>query len=239
MLEPKLWGPFMWYLLHLVSYTFQSTNHHYYQRFFNKVSDIFPCDHCQKHYQQHLNKYPPQTDSQESLAEWLVDIHNRVNKFRNIPTYTPEESRNLYYNDNGEVPVNHTYLVQLFLIIKDSEVIPLDLLIILEILAPIFPCQDCRQMLVKYSKKPGANLSGYLRIINSHILSEEETLQISLQKFQLGPRTRGLVSQKGANFFLTKKDQKSIKKHIRDVLKFNKEQNCNPRIRTRVQKITT
>ena len=237
MLEPKLWGPLMWYLLHIVSYTYQLKLSHYYPRFFQAISDILPCPHCQTHYDNHLEKYPPPLENQTALTEWVVDIHNRVNLFRKTPIYTPEDAEDLY-KVNEKYPVNHTYIVQLFLIIKDSEITTWDLLGLLELLVPIFPCEECRQFLIKYSKTSDPTLKGYMKIINSHVLSDEETELLNLQKFQFGEQTRSLIP-KGANFILTKnkQDKKSLDKHIKDVLAFNKLQNCHSRIKTRVQKL--
>ena len=39
-----------------------------------------PCKSCRVHYKQYIAEYPIDTSSKETLARWLVHIHNKTNQ---------------------------------------------------------------------------------------------------------------------------------------------------------------
>ena len=80
---PKEWGPNMWGLLHLLTmYPKGSVTD--YQKFFLSISLLLPCKRCQHNYVNHIKAVPIPSNKQ-ALAEWLITIHNRVNKSTNMP----------------------------------------------------------------------------------------------------------------------------------------------------------
>lgn len=82
-MDPEIWGPKLWTLLHiiLVKPTAQQV---VYKRFFKYLQYLLPCSKCRKHYRYHIRILPfPENQSQN--ASWLIKIHNRVNKSLNKP----------------------------------------------------------------------------------------------------------------------------------------------------------
>ncbi|KAJ5247267.1 hypothetical protein N7468_002250 [Penicillium chermesinum] len=48
---------------------------------------LYPCGECAEHFQQHLNKYPPQVSSRKAAAGWACFIHNEVNVMLDKPEF--------------------------------------------------------------------------------------------------------------------------------------------------------
>ncbi|XP_034180809.2 evr1_Alr domain-containing protein Alr [Osmia lignaria lignaria] len=55
--------------------------------FFKIFSKFYPCYVCAEDLQEQIKQYPPQTDSQEKLSQWLCNIHNGVNKRLGKPLF--------------------------------------------------------------------------------------------------------------------------------------------------------
>lgn len=94
-MEPKIWGPPAWHFLHTVTFNYPEKpsykdKSNYYD-FFHNLQFILPCDICQANYRRHLKEYPisPYLDSKKTLVEWLIHIHNLVNKENNKPLMSP------------------------------------------------------------------------------------------------------------------------------------------------------
>ncbi|CAH0546053.1 unnamed protein product [Brassicogethes aeneus] len=47
--------------------------------FFTIFSKFYPCDHCAEEFREELKQFPPKTESQEALSQWLCKIHNVIN----------------------------------------------------------------------------------------------------------------------------------------------------------------
>lgn len=48
---------------------------------------LYPCGECARHFQQILNKYPPQVSSRSSAAAWACFVHNEVNVSKGKPVF--------------------------------------------------------------------------------------------------------------------------------------------------------
>ena len=48
LVNPLIWGPPTWYVIHLLGYTYDENKKDLYIRFFNKFKDIIPCPRCKK-----------------------------------------------------------------------------------------------------------------------------------------------------------------------------------------------
>lgn len=48
---------------------------------------VYPCGDCARHFQQLLQKFPPQVGSRKLAAVWGCHVHNQVNKRLNKPDY--------------------------------------------------------------------------------------------------------------------------------------------------------
>ena len=96
-MNPKFWGPHAWIFLHSItmSYPKEPTEQdkQIYLRFFNDLQNIIPCDKCQYNYSNNLEKYPIESGlkTRETLIQWLINIHNEVNKENGSPEYTYDQ----------------------------------------------------------------------------------------------------------------------------------------------------
>ncbi|OAD55785.1 FAD-linked sulfhydryl oxidase ALR [Eufriesea mexicana] len=57
------------------------------KKFFHIFSTFYPCNVCAEDLQEQLKQFPPQTDSQKHLSQWLCNIHNEVNKKLGKPEF--------------------------------------------------------------------------------------------------------------------------------------------------------
>ena len=107
-MEPKIWGPPFWFILHSISMnypekpSFNQKRHHY--DFFFNLKYVLPCEKCRKHYSLIFQKTPitPFLDNRKSFIEWVIYIHNEVNKSLGKDQYTFEQvmkNYNLIYNN--------------------------------------------------------------------------------------------------------------------------------------------
>ena len=84
-MNPLVWGPPFWFVMHTVSLnypvepSYSDKRTHY--DFYYIIRNILPCEMCRQHYRELLKQYPiePFLDSRESLISWVILIHNQVN----------------------------------------------------------------------------------------------------------------------------------------------------------------
>ncbi len=81
-IDPKIWGPSAWLLLHDVSFHIahskDTTAIDDVKPLFMSLRHILPCTRCQLSYDMHLLHLPfPKTN--KDLPKWVYDLHNRVN----------------------------------------------------------------------------------------------------------------------------------------------------------------
>ena len=114
-MKPEVWGPHAWIFLHSVTFDYPdkptSEDKKNYKNFFNNLKFVLPCEMCRNHFHDNLKKFPL-TDrilsSRKNLIEWLIDLHNGVNKFNNKPTLKYQEvvKKYLDYYEGVEKPNN-------------------------------------------------------------------------------------------------------------------------------------
>ena len=74
-IDPKIWGPKMWYEFHLMALQPTENTHTDLLTFASRL----PCPECAKHYDITLSHYPiPENNTQWFM--WSVFIHNHVNQ---------------------------------------------------------------------------------------------------------------------------------------------------------------
>jgi len=101
-MKPDIWGPCAWIFLHFTTMNYPnnptSEDRANYKRFFYALTKVLPCEKCQKHLEEHINHFPidPYLDSPNKLAEWLVIVHNRVNKSLGKKEITIQEFEEIY-----------------------------------------------------------------------------------------------------------------------------------------------
>lgn len=87
-IDPKLWGPSGWRLLHDVSfYISESSDEKIIEKsrkFFGTLRYVLPCTACQYSYDIHLLhlRFP---SKKTAVPRWVFDLHNRVNRSLSTP----------------------------------------------------------------------------------------------------------------------------------------------------------
>ena len=104
-LDPKIWGPHYWFVLHSIALTYPLTPNEtmkkkYYDFFYN-LPLFIPIENIGNSISQLLDSYPitPYLDSRESLIRWVHFIHNKINFSLGIPELTLEQSMSKYYEN--------------------------------------------------------------------------------------------------------------------------------------------
>ena len=94
----KVWGPAGWVFLHscVMGYPLKINEKNTEDRkrkkktkvFFETIGHIFPCIYCRESYQRFIKELPIDNflDSRRKLANWLYQIHNKVNKKLGVPS---------------------------------------------------------------------------------------------------------------------------------------------------------
>ncbi|XP_025190978.1 FAD-linked sulfhydryl oxidase ALR-like [Melanaphis sacchari] len=55
--------------------------------FFTLIGRLYPCETCARDFTKLLISRPPEIDSQQSLSDWLCQIHNHVNQKLGKPIF--------------------------------------------------------------------------------------------------------------------------------------------------------
>jgi hypothetical protein len=103
-MDPNIWGPGAWTLLHSITFNFpdkptqQDKNE--YSAFFYALANVLPCSVCQNNLKKNMNNLPIKfyLDSKEKLTKWLFEIHNLVNQETKKKTITYKQFKNIYKN---------------------------------------------------------------------------------------------------------------------------------------------
>jgi hypothetical protein len=103
-MDPKIWGPHQWFMMHTISFTYPENPSPYDKRIYNdyysSLKDVLPCDACKKHYNTFIMQHPlgPHLDKRRDLIQWVIDIHNFVNKNTGKPELSFDEVMYIYKN---------------------------------------------------------------------------------------------------------------------------------------------
>jgi hypothetical protein len=103
-MEPKIWGPHFWFVLHIISFHYPEHPSTYekdaIKNFYHSVKDILPCAACRQHYTNYLSRYPiePHLDTRMDLIRWVIQVHNFVNVSLGKPAYSVDTVLAVYAN---------------------------------------------------------------------------------------------------------------------------------------------
>tara|TARA_R110001592_G_scaffold154118_4_gene383026 strand:- start:428 stop:859 length:432 start_codon:yes stop_codon:yes gene_type:complete len=104
-LNPKVWGPHYWFVLHTIANTFplspnDVTKKKYYD-FIQNLPLLLPIQEIGNSFAKYLDKYPvtPYLDSRTSFMKWMHFIHNKINVSIGEPELSQEESMAQYYEE--------------------------------------------------------------------------------------------------------------------------------------------
>ena len=86
--NPKIWGPFLWCLLHgsAIKYKFTDKNYMKYRLFLLTLKNVIPCNICKHHFNIELSRisFKKLLKTNKSLNTWLYKFHDYVNKNKKI-----------------------------------------------------------------------------------------------------------------------------------------------------------
>ena len=124
-MEPNIWGPSAWRFLHTVTFLYPENptvaDKQNYFIFFKSLKKVLPCPNCQEHYSINFEKFPIRLEKRDDLIEWLIDIHNEVNKMNQKREYSYEEVYDIYnkmYEDGKEKGGNNMNYISILAIIS-------------------------------------------------------------------------------------------------------------------------
>lgn len=115
----KSWGPSTWYLFHCLSLSFRIEKKKKYMEFFRLARSIIPCELCKNHFIRTLNRNGNSINNncsnRKKMFEWLIKLHNNVNKMNNKKTLTPQQVLNIHIKNNKLIIKNDliiTFLIE-------------------------------------------------------------------------------------------------------------------------------
>mmetsp|Transcript_45884 Transcript_45884/g.106673 ORF Transcript_45884/g.106673 Transcript_45884/m.106673 type:complete len:179 (+) Transcript_45884:94-630(+) len=84
--NPKVWGPPTWFFLHTMTLAMPDKipkrQQHGVKQLMLDMQDVLPCPSCGDNLKNHMDENPIDSHVQEraSLVQWMVDLHNVVNR---------------------------------------------------------------------------------------------------------------------------------------------------------------
>jgi hypothetical protein len=97
-MKPEIWGPHAWIFMHSVTFDYPDNPtpeiQNRYKLFFESLQYVLPCELCRNHYTKNLKKFPINNHvlkTRKNLIEWLIDLHNNVNKSNKKPKLSYKE----------------------------------------------------------------------------------------------------------------------------------------------------
>ncbi len=100
--NPTLWGPGVWFVLHLLAINAINQNETIKQIKF--ILHHLPCETCKEHALDYLSKFPIEdyketkvSNTNVGLFVWTFRFHNAVNYRHGKPQMSWEVAYNLYY----------------------------------------------------------------------------------------------------------------------------------------------
>ena len=133
LLGPNIWGPHLWQALHMISigYPNEPNNEQkkHYKTFFENFHQVIPCAICSNNYKKNLRELPITEDTmknRQNLANWVINIHNIVNKELGKNVIEPDDALLLIFNNFNNTDNNidnniHTHNEQITEGFKNDE----------------------------------------------------------------------------------------------------------------------
>ena len=130
-MDPIVWGPHLWFYMHTLSFNYPEKptikNKADNKAFFENLKETLPCENCRKHYNTFWDTYNIDNYlvSRQKLIEWVLILHNDVNKRNNKPQWSIDRLKKYYKNQYSDQPENYLiayaksikFLLALFLVI--------------------------------------------------------------------------------------------------------------------------
>ena len=102
-LDPKIWGPHYWFVLHTIALTYPLRPNDVikkkYYDFIQNLPLFLPIPAIGNTFATLLDKYPvtPYLDSRPSFTKWMHFIHNKINEVVQVKQVSMEDALRSYY----------------------------------------------------------------------------------------------------------------------------------------------
>lgn len=111
-MDQTQWGPVTWRLMHGLAERYVPELHHAYRGLYYSLAACLPCAKCRNNYVLHLVALPfPCTRSRLVVRNWVIDMHNMVNRSLRKPQFP----RELALKQNKTLNVTHIEQVLMFM----------------------------------------------------------------------------------------------------------------------------
>ena len=100
--DPRVWGPPLWKYMHYSAANYPEAPSREQIRdmvnWLRTLTVTIPCVSCKQHYKKYLDKHELERicSSRDTLFNFLVDIHNQVNRRNNKKIVSYAEAREMY-----------------------------------------------------------------------------------------------------------------------------------------------
>jgi len=116
-MEPNIWGPPAWVFLHSITFQYPENptdlDKQKYYTFFNSLKNVLPCPKCKEHYASNFLTTQINLESRTSLIEWLIDLHNEINRMNGKKILSYDEVYHIYneiYDENQDSFIKNNYI---------------------------------------------------------------------------------------------------------------------------------
>jgi hypothetical protein len=122
-MNPKFWGAGAWIFLHSITMNYpkepSNQDKQDYIQFFKGLSSVIPCEKCRYHYKRHLDDFPIEEalDTRETMVQWLINVHNAVNKELGKPSYTYDQVLEDYKYKMMRLSYDETMVYKLLIVL--------------------------------------------------------------------------------------------------------------------------
>ena len=112
-MAPTEWGRSAWKFLHACSFAFPENPTRKQRQsalsVLNNLGDILPCPVCREHYTDNIAMNPPRVANKQEFSQWLVELHNAVNRSRQQKEVDFESVRRHYEDNTRELDCDCPY----------------------------------------------------------------------------------------------------------------------------------
>ncbi len=104
-LDPKIWGPHYWFVLHTIALSYPETPNDVvkkkYYDFIQNLPLFIPVQEIGNTFSSFLDRYPvtPYLDSRQSFIRWMHFIHNKINQSLGVDEKSMIDSMTEYYEN--------------------------------------------------------------------------------------------------------------------------------------------
>ena len=121
--SPEVWGDYYWFVFYTTALTYEKNpsqqNKDITKTLYLSLAKKLPCETCSGNFEQHLKKFPLDDEAlknNENLLNWVVNIHNEVNKITRSKLVTSDEMRQKYLRIYNKKKINKQCTYYIYLI---------------------------------------------------------------------------------------------------------------------------